>query len=229
NLIMAHSRHTCERVTRVRHSSTGVAQINHVSLVNDIQPQAAKGDLFRKYKIPADALLISSFGYIDRTKLNHLICQAVDRIGRRSARKIVYLMAGEGNYADEFLSEAIIKTGYIGLAEFNDLIYYSDIVVNLRYPSMGETSGALLRALELGKPCIVSDDAWFSELPDDVVVKVRNSNAEDELEKKLTGLLDSSALREYYARNAAAYIAREHHRDKVALEIKSFLESPPGC
>ena len=42
-----------------------------------------------------------------------------------------------------------------------------DVLVNLRYPTMGETSGSVIRALSLGKPLVVSDVGWFSELPDD--------------------------------------------------------------
>ena len=47
-----------------------------------------------------------------------------------------------------------------------------DVLVNLRYPTMGETSGSVIRALSLGRPLVVSDVGWFSELPDDVVLKV---------------------------------------------------------
>ena len=37
---------------------------------------------------------------------------------------------------------------------------------------MGETSGTAVRALSLGKPLVVSDVGWFSELPDEVAIKV---------------------------------------------------------
>ncbi|MEA2489155.1 MAG: hypothetical protein QOH21_947, partial [Acidobacteriota bacterium] len=45
-------------------------------------------------------------------------------------------------------------------------------LVNLRYPSAGETSGTLIRAFDAGKPVAVSDYAQFAELPDDCVVKI---------------------------------------------------------
>ena len=47
-----------------------------------------------------------------------------------------------------------------------------DRLVNLRYPSAGETSGTLIRAFEAGKPVAVSDYAQFAEFPDDCVVKI---------------------------------------------------------
>ena len=47
-----------------------------------------------------------------------------------------------------------------------------DVLVNLRSPTMGETSGAVIRGLALGKPMLVSDVGWFSELPDEAVLKI---------------------------------------------------------
>ena len=46
-----------------------------------------------------------------------------------------------------------------------------DVLVNLRSPTMGETSGAVIRGLSLGKPMLVSDVGWFAELPDDVALQ----------------------------------------------------------
>ena len=47
-----------------------------------------------------------------------------------------------------------------------------DVLVNLRSPTMGETSGSVIRGLALGKPMLVSDVGWFSELPDGVALKI---------------------------------------------------------
>ena len=52
------------------------------------------------------------------------------------------------------------------------LLAATDVSVSLRYPTMGETSGVVVRALSLGRPLVVSDVGWFSELPDEVALKV---------------------------------------------------------
>ena len=44
-----------------------------------------------------------------------------------------------------------------------------DILVNLRFPHRGETSGSLVRALHVGVPTIVSGVGTYLEVPDDVV------------------------------------------------------------
>ena len=83
-----------------------------------------------------------------------------------------------------------------------------DVLVNLRYPTMGETSGSVIRALSLGKPLIVSDVGWFSELPDDAVLKVPVDEFEvATLEAALGFAVDHGASLGAAAR---AYVEREH-------------------
>ncbi len=44
-----------------------------------------------------------------------------------------------------------------------------DVCVNLRDPTMGETSAIVTQALQLGTPVIVTDTGWYAELPDFVL------------------------------------------------------------
>ena len=70
------------------------------------------------------------------------------------------------------LTEGVQRLDYVPEERMWSLMAACDVLVNLRYPTMGETSGSVIRALSLGKPLLVSDVGWFSELPDDVVLKV---------------------------------------------------------
>src|SRR5439155_13513927 len=45
-------------------------------------------------------------------------------------------------------------------------------IVNLRYPSAGESSGTVARALAEGRATIVNDLESFAEIPDDAALKV---------------------------------------------------------
>ncbi len=62
--------------------------------------------------------------------------------------------------------------GFTPIEKFVEYIGACDIVLNLRYPTVGETSGSLQRALGLGKAVIVSDVGSFAELPDEICLKV---------------------------------------------------------
>src|SRR5213078_3844171 len=66
----------------------------------------------------------------------------------------------------------VIREDYVPEERMWSLMAACDVVVNLRYPTMGETSGSVIRGLSLGKPLIVSDVGSFSELPDDVALKI---------------------------------------------------------
>lgn len=57
-------------------------------------------------------------------------------------------------------------------ADFLNDIDGGDVMIVLRHPTAGETSGLALRALALGKPLIVVDHGWYAELPDSVALKV---------------------------------------------------------
>ena len=66
----------------------------------------------------------------------------------------------------------LVREGYVDERRLWELMIAADVHVSLRSPTMGETSGTAIRALSLGRPLIVSDVGWFSELPDDVALKV---------------------------------------------------------
>jgi glycosyltransferase involved in cell wall biosynthesis len=101
-----------------------------------------------------------------------------------------------------------------------------DVLVNLRYPTMGETSGSVIRALSLGKPLLVSDVGWFSELPDDAVLKV----PVDEHEVRVIEAALGVAADHGGSLGAAArsYVEREHALAAVADRYVAALEVAAG-
>jgi glycosyltransferase involved in cell wall biosynthesis len=68
--------------------------------------------------------------------------------------------------------ENVIEIDYVDQLRLWSLMEAADLAVNLRWPTMGETSGTAIRSLVLATPLVVSDVGWFSELPDTAVVKM---------------------------------------------------------
>ena len=65
------------------------------------------------------------------------------------------------------LQDAVEVRGYAPtLQDFDTTLAEADIALSLRYPSGGETSGSLLRALGVGLPAVITDIGWFSEVPE---------------------------------------------------------------
>jgi glycosyltransferase involved in cell wall biosynthesis len=177
----------------------------------------------RKYGIADDAFVIASFGYIAPTKLNHLVCEAVKELSRTLNRDLYYLMVGEGGYVDRELGRTIIKTGYVPQEEYDAILDRCDIVANLRYPSMGETSISLIHAMGMGKPCLVTDHAWFAELPDDAVIKIAGEQCRESLLQQLTALIASAEQRQAIGKAARLYVESNHALGQIATDLAAVL------
>ena len=104
-----------------------------------------------------------------------------------------------------------------------------DVVVDLRAPTMGETSGVAMRALSLGRPLVVSDVGWFAELPDDVALKVPVDEREVGRSRPRSSCSQPTASAAS-AMGAAArdYAEREHGLDRVADLYAAALEEAAG-
>jgi glycosyltransferase involved in cell wall biosynthesis len=123
----------------------------------------------------------------------------------------------------------LVRHGWVDETRLWALMSGSDVLLNLRHPTMGETSGSVVRGLSLGKPLVVSDVGWFAELPDDVALKVPPD--EDEV-ATLTAALELLAaradVREAMGTNAAALARREHDVERVADLYVAALETSAG-
>jgi glycosyltransferase involved in cell wall biosynthesis len=105
----------------------------------------------------------------------------------------------------------------------------TDVFVNLRHPTMGETSGSVIRSLSLGKPLVVSDVGWFSELPDAVALKVPVDEHEVEtLAAALELLVTRADVREEMGRAGTELARRLHDLGRVAELYAAALEEAAG-
>jgi glycosyltransferase involved in cell wall biosynthesis len=125
--------------------------------------------------------------------------------------------------------EGVRRESWVDERRLWELMAGVDVSVSLRHPTMGETSGIAIRSLSLGKPLVVSDVGWFSELPDGVALKVSVDEGEVEtLSAALELLVTRADVREEMGRAAAALARREHDLDRVAELYAAALEESAG-
>ena len=124
----------------------------------------------------------------------------------------------------------LVREGYVDETRLWGLMQACDVHVNLRSPTMGETSGTAIRALALGKPLVVSDVGWFAELPDDVALKVPVDDDEvDTLVAALELLASRPDVRAAMGAAALELARREHDLDHVAdLYVAAFEHAAGG-
>ena len=104
---------------------------------------------------------------------------------------------------DRGLEEDVRFTGYLSDFDFWRLARAADVAVNLRFPTVGETSGAVCRLAGTGLPVVVSDVGWFRELPESFASKIPVGEGEAEaIAREFDALAADERLRT--ARAAAA-------------------------
>jgi len=116
-------------------------------------------------------------------------------------------------------------TGYLSDAEFDDWTLAADILPILRFPSAGESSGVAARALGFGRAILAPEYMAFSDIPDDVCVKIHLDR--DPVDQIAAALIrfhtDCEALRDLESR-AADHAARALAPATTRFLIRNILE-----
>ena len=124
------------------------------------------------------------------------------------------------------IRDSVRVLGFTPIEEFTNYIAACDVVLNLRYPTVGETSGTLLRSLGLGRAVIVSRIGAFAEYPDEICLKAPvDATEEDTLFEYLNLLVSRPDLRQALGSNARAWVERECSWRTVAEQYADFAKA----
>ena len=217
--LVVHSRYLVNQVQEAGFSLP-VRKIPHGAWIPEVNRNAWRGRL----GLSEDNPLIGIFGFLKPYKRIPECLRAMKRLVHLDPRVRMILVGEEHPHLpirrllSQFdLNEHVRVLGYVSIDQFEQLIGAVDICLNLRYPTVGETSGTLLRALGLGRAVVVSDVGAFSEFPDDVCLKVLVGEGEvDALTQTLSRLTAQPELAAALGRRAREYVAAECSWDHVA-------------
>jgi glycosyltransferase involved in cell wall biosynthesis len=150
---------------------------------------------------PGDGRLVVAPGDVNATKLHGAILAALARLPDDVRLAIVGRQAPGYDVARLVERQGLRGRVTVALdvsdADFLGWIAAADVVVDLRHPHRGEVSGSLARAMQAGKPTVVSAIGTYLDLPEDAVVRVPAGRADPEvLRDALARLLDDPARRE---------------------------------
>lgn len=186
-------------------------------------------------------LEISCIGFVIGYKRVHVLLSVFQKLSEK-------YMNIKLNVIGEFSPEMSILLNFVRENKLEDVVNFtgfcseeilaqywknSDICVNLRYPSAGETSATLVTALAEGIPTIVSKYQTFDEFPDDVVLKVPLDSSEKSvlyayLERLIVDVEFRNALgdsaKKYIGENQSLNIVTEKYRKIIDSAIFSLRE-----
>ncbi len=176
----------------------------------------------RRYGLPEDGAVLGSFGFQTPIKRTDRAVRALAEPGLENVHLLIVGQVSEhsdleGTARRAGVADRIHITGFVSFEDFQAAIAATDLCLNLRYPTAGETSASLLRVLAGGRPAVVSEYAQFAELPDDIALKVPLGDDEaGVLAARLRELLAAPEALATMGRQARRYVAREHAPGRAA-------------
>ncbi len=194
-----------------------------------LPPRVDRAAARRALGIPLDRPVAATLGVVTPAKRIDRILEAMAELPS-SRRPFLFVgghVAGDDPLhrfvASHGLENDVAFGGYLSEADFWRAASAADFAVNLRHPTMGETSGAVCRLAGSGLPLIVSDTGWFRELPDAFAAKVpvggdETARLADEMSRLA---FDPGLLRE--RSRAALEWGEERRPDRLASSYRDLL------
>lgn len=225
--------HSASSFRAVQEMGTGVklARIPH-HFVTPPGGRIGRERARRELGIAEEQLVVVALGHITPPKQVQLVLQALSELRPHLPAPVHLYLVGEPHdraYWDHEigrrgLENAVTCTGYTSLERLFHYAEAADVVVNLRYPSAGETSGTLLRALGVGATCLVFDFGPFADFPDDVVCKIPLDTYDTgPLKSALAELLVDPRRRAQLSARALEHVRVSHDLDTCVREYVAFL------
>lgn len=189
----------------------------------------------RRLGFDADTTVVCSFGLLAGTKMCLELHSAwlQSTLSDRSDCVLVFVGDGADTEFGRSLAAAIqqapntarvVMTGWIDNATYRDYLAATDIAVQLRRTSRGETSAAVLDCMGSGLPTIVNANGSMADLPDSAVWMLPDAFEAADLVDALDQLAGQPALRRQLGSAARAFVSTEHHPRACADRYRDVIE-----
>lgn len=175
--------------------------------------------------------VLGAFGFQTPIKRTDVAIAALAEPGLENVHLIVAGQVAPTFELDRAVREAGVeeRVHFLGFLPFDQLeaaIAATDLCLNLRYPTAGETSASLLRILAVGRPALVSEYGPSADLDSEAVLAVPLGEGEKEVLARRVAerLADPGRLR---ALGAAArrYVAERHDPARTAIAMVEACRS----
>lgn len=224
--VIVHNHHSLEKLV-AEFPEKLFRHIPHATPIRE--PRGDLPALRSSYGFSPDDLILASVSSLAYNKHIQAVLTALHALrGRFPALKFVMVGQGELGAAARKLIQRlgldgyVKQTGWVSSQQYLDYIDLADIVIDLRYPTAGETSGSSLRAMQAAKPLVVSAEGFFLELPDDCCIRVNPGSAPDELCRALADLLADPGKRARLGQRGREFTLRHLRLEQAAESYFEF-------
>lgn len=232
--VIVHSEWSKETISLGNASYTGeIKVIQHGFIIEEEKEEDSKINTKIKLNFDLSKLTIGVFGNVIPNKRLDVIIKCFSELLKTNPNTELYIVG----HAEKDIKQQLLKLSKLlkvdknikfiespEIDEFKQYIKACDLCINLRWPTMGETSGTLTRALGYGVPCIVSNVGSYMEYPDDIVWKVDVDEYEEELLLAyLIELCNNPKMLEEMGELSKEFIRLHHDFGKVSKQYLDFI------
>lgn len=182
---------------------------------------------------PSKVCRLTMFGFLGPNRKLPSLLQAIATFEHRDRFRLdVYGTMAEAEKMEQLvcrlgLSELVTLHGFVSSEVLDRALRETDLVVNLRDPSMGEASGSQLHLWQYGLPSLVTRKAWYAALPENTVAFVRPEHEREDIQGHLAGYLADPEKYRALGRNGRQYGTEHHSLEQYATGLLKLAEHAP--
>ncbi|HKV44986.1 MAG TPA: glycosyltransferase [bacterium] len=232
--VIVHSRHARTLAERF-YGRAEASDWAHVPQLRRLPAAPDRARARKNLSLPENAFIVASFGIIHAIKQNHRLLSVWLRsdLAQREDCHLLFVGPTLGVQYEQMLRreieasdcrQRITLTGYVSPEDYQLYLQASNVAVQLRAHSYGETSRSVLDCLAHGLATVVNTVGAAAELPDDAVVKLSEEFGDDDLARALMRLAQDRAWRFALGERARDCIAKEHDPATVGRRFFDAIE-----
>jgi glycosyltransferase involved in cell wall biosynthesis len=127
------------------------------------------------------------------------------------------------------LQDLVQLHGFLPDAALDQMLASAHLAVNLRYPTMGETSYCQLRIWDQALPSLVTPVGWYSTIPDEAAGFVRPENEAQDIRDHLSAFIADPSAYAAKGENGRRILEERHTPDAYAQVVVDFATELQGA
>ena len=159
-----------------------------------------------------EKLIVLTIGHVNPNKRAQSVIEAIGK-SKVLRDKVAYRLVGavEPDVAAKLLALAKKRkvrlniTGEVDDETLAQELINADVVCCLRWPTLESASASTIEAMMCGKATVVTDTGFYSELPDDCVLKISQEKEVDDIGNALERLLSNKSFCRNLGERATSY------------------------
>jgi glycosyltransferase involved in cell wall biosynthesis len=212
-----------------------VSQIQICPLARAMKELPDKASAKRALGYSEENLLYATFGHVNRNKCILDIIEAWSETSlaqMENARLLIVGSCGDDSLQDKIdtaianlpLPKQVQITGFIDNHEYDLHLGATDIALQLRRNSRGESSAALLDCMGAALPTIINTHGSMAEVPQDCVISIADEFSSPELAQAIESAATDLAGARILGERARAFVAAEHSPGNTSTHYALAIE-----